>query len=278
VRVTELNVYPVKSTRGLRLPQAVVQPWGLADDRRWMVVDDDGVAITARTSPALLGVTATPQSDGRLRLAGPHAPPLDVDGRFSSEPVSTRVWSSHVQATWVSAAADAWFAKLLGRDVLLVWLDDPARRPVNPRYGRAEDRVSFADAFPLLLTTTGSLRQLNDWITQAALDRGEPAPDPLPMSRFRPGVVVGNDEPFAEDDWRLLRIGGVRFRAVKLCDRCVLTTIDPDTQTSGPEPIRTLARHRRWDGKVWFGVNIIPDDGGTIHVGDPVHIDAPPRK
>jgi len=67
-----------------------------------------------------------------------------------------------------------------------------------------------------------------------------------------------------------VRIGEVPFRAVKLCDRCVLTTIDPDTLAKGKEPIRTLSRHRRWDGKVWFAVNLIPDGTGTIRVGDPV--------
>lgn len=279
MRVAELNVYPVKSTRGLAMSEVAVQPWGLAGDRRWMVVDSDGVAVTARKFPALLSVTATAFDESRLRLTGRHAPPLDVDGRASAELVPATVWSSEIQAVRASAAADAWFSKLLGRDVRLVWLDDPNRRPVNPRYGRPEDRVSFADAFPLLLTTTASLRQLNDWIAGEALTRGDAAPDPLPMSRFRPSVVVDTDEPFAEDAWRRLRIGAVEFRAVKPCDRCVLTTIDPDTLTRGPEPIRTLARHRRWDGKVWFGVNIIPDDvsadqPGILRLADAVHVSA----
>jgi uncharacterized protein len=67
----------------------------------------------------------------------------------------------------------------------------------------------------------------------------------------------------------------------------VLTTIDPDTAATGKEPIATLARTRRWDGKVWFGVNLIPDDprpGHSIQVGDPVqvleqadHVDGPLR-
>nr|WP_281387136.1 MOSC domain-containing protein [Jiangella mangrovi] len=137
------------------------------------------------------------------------------------------------------------------------------------------DRVSFADAFPLLATTTGSLARLNDWVVEEALLRGEEPPEaPLPMRRFRPSVVVDNAEPFAEDTWCKLRIGDVPFRAVKLCDRCVLTTIDPDTQTRGKEPLRTLARHRNWDGKVWFGMNLVPDGTGTIAVGDEVRVTA----
>lgn len=275
VRVVDLIIYPVKSTRGLPRPEAEVEPCGLADDRRWMVVDDAGYVVTARVRPALLGVTVTPLGRGRIRLEGPHSDAIDVDGTASSEYVPVQIWKNTVDAVRAGAAADAWFAKLLDEDVRLVWLDDPTRRPVNPAYGLPADRVSFADAYPLLLTTTGSLARLNDWVVEEALLRGEEPPaEPLPMRRFRPSVVVDNLEPFAEDTWCRLRIGGVPFRAVKLCDRCVLTTIDPDTQARGKEPLRTLARHRRWDGKVWFGMNLVPDGTGRIAVGDDVEITA----
>ncbi|HEY9408276.1 MAG TPA: MOSC N-terminal beta barrel domain-containing protein [Jiangellaceae bacterium] len=272
MQVAELNIYPVKSTRGFSVQRAGVQPWGLADDRRWMVVDVEGSLITARVQPALLGVRATPLGEGRLRLEGPHAAPLEVDATSREGLVPVRVWRSHLSATPAGPGADAWFGKLLDRDVRLVWLDDPTRRPTNPDYSRPGDRVSFADGYPILLTSAASLRQLNDWIVEEALTRGEEPAGPLPMRRFRPSVVVEHDEPFAEDHWRRLRIGGIEFRVPKPCDRCVLTTIDPDTLAKGKEPIRTLSRHRRWDGKVWFGTNLIPDGTGTISVGDPVEV------
>lgn len=275
MRVVELNIYPVKSTRGLPQTRAEVEPWGLADDRRWMVVDESGYVVTARVRPALLRVRVTPIERGRIRLEGPHAAPLEVDATPSREYVPVQIWKNSLDAIRASSAADAWFGKLLDDDVRLVWLDDPTRRPVNPAYGLPADRVSFADAFPLLLTTTGSLTQLNDWVVDEALLRGEDPPvEPLPMRRFRPSVVVDSMEPFAEDTWCKLNIGAVPFRAVKLCDRCVLTTIDPDTQARGKEPLRTLARHRNWDGKVWFGMNLVPDGTGTIAVGDEVEITA----
>jgi hypothetical protein len=96
--------------------------------------------------------------------------------------------------------------------------------------------------------------------------------------------VVSGAPAWAEDGWRRLRIGPVTFRAVKGCDRCVLTTIDPDTAAKGHEPLFALARHRRWDNKVWFGVNLIPDlspgdlipgapgAGAVLRPGDPVEI------
>ena len=52
-----------------------------------------------------------------------------------------------------------------------------------------------------------------------------------------------------------------------------MTTINPDTAAKGKEPIATLARHRRWDGKTWFGVNLVPDSHGVgLRVGDDVEI------
>jgi len=271
MHVASLDVYPVKSTRGRDVREATVEPWGLAGDRRFMVVDASGQHVTAREEHRLLSVSAVGAAAAAVILHGPHADPVVV--KPGAEP-STMVWiwDDEVPAVRPSAAADAWFTALLGRDVALVWLGDPTSRPVNPVYGRADDVVTFADGYPLLLTATASLRQLNDWITAAALERGGLDTAPLSMRRFRPNVVVETTVPFAEDDWRRIHIGPIQFRVAKGCSRCVLTTIDPDTLVKGGEPIRTLAQHRQRDGKVWFGVNLIPDGTGTIRVGDSVEV------
>lgn len=90
------------------------------------------------------------------------------------------------------------------------------------------------------------------------------------MLRFRPNVVIDGDIPFEEDAWPTVRIGDVELRTAEVCDRCVMTTIDPETLATGKEPIRTLARHRRWDGKTWFGTRLVPLGEGELRVGDEV--------
>jgi uncharacterized protein len=272
MHVSHLSIYPVKSTAGRPVDSAIVEPWGLADDRRWMLVGPDGGVVTARAFPPLLSVIAEPRGPGHLRVHGPHAEPLDVDATGDADLIPVDVWRSELKAAHPDSAADRWFADLIGHDVRLVWLDDPTRRPVNPEHGTADDRVSFADAYPVLVANTASLHQLNEWIATEAAERGEDIPSPLEMRRFRPNVVEEGDEPFAEDQWSRERIGDVDFRVVKPCDRCVMTTIDPDTLVKGKEPLRTLARYRRWDGKVWFAVNLIPDGPGSLHVGDAVEV------
>jgi uncharacterized protein YcbX len=264
--VSRLARYPVKSCRGATVTEARVEPWGLAGDRRWMVTEPDGTFVTARALPRLLLVRPEPDADG-LVLHGPGVAPLPVPVPEGGPLVDVVVWRDRVKATYAGDAAAAWLTELLGRPLQLVHLDDPRRRPVDPDFGAAGDTVSFADGFPLLLTTDGSLAALNELIA-AGPNAGEA---PVPMIRFRPGVVVAGSAPWAEDGWTALRIGGARFRAVKPCGRCVVTTLDPDTAEKGREPLATLARHRRIGGKAVFGTNLVPDTPGVvIRVGDEV--------
>jgi uncharacterized protein YcbX len=279
--LSAINRFPVKSCRGQRLDTATVEPWGLAGDRRWLVVDEAGALLTAREHPRLLLVGTEVRADGGLQLSSPDAGALAVDVPSDGPLVPVRVWSSELLAASAAADAHAWFSRIVGEPARLVYLDDPTRRRANPRFAGPEAFVSFADGYPLLLATSGSLDQLNEWI--AAGPRAEEGP--LPMIRFRPNVVVDGTGAFAEDGWRRLRIGSTVFRAVKGCDRCVMTMTDAETAVRGREPIATLARHRRWDGATWFGMNLVPETSGeTITVGDEVEIldavdapDGPPR-
>jgi hypothetical protein len=270
-QLTDIWRYPVKSCRGERLTQALVEPWGLAGDRRWMVVDAAGDPVTAREHPRM--VLIGPQVDGGdyITLTSPDLADLTVPVPSGEELVPVRVWESGLVAAPAGDKAAAWLTEVIGEPVRLVYLDDPTRRPTNPRYSRAEDRVSLADGYPLLLTSEESLDALNVWIAEGP----KAAEGPVPMRRFRPNVVVSGAPAWAEDGWRRLRIGPVTFRNVKGCDRCVLTTVDPDTAAKGHEPLFALAKHRRWDQKVWFGVNLIPDNPGQdaiLRPGDQVEL------
>lgn len=138
----------------------------------------------------------------------------------------------------------------------------PRERSVNPSNGGADgDVLSLADPGPLLLTSDRSLAQLQEWVGE------EPH---ISMMRFRPNVVVDGGQAFEEDTWPGVRLGDLEFRVQQTCDRCVMTTIDPVTLAKGPEPLRTLARHRKWDGKTWFGVWLVPQSVGGIELGDEV--------
>lgn len=270
--LSSVHVYPVKSMAGCSPGEATVEPWGLAGDRRWLVTEPDGRFITQRQLPRLALASAQPLPGGGVRLTAPGAEPLDVAVPAQAEQGGTipvTVFRDKVEAVRAGDAAAAWVSAFLGTEAQLVHMDDPAvRRPVDPDYALPGDTVSFADGYPLLVTTTGSLHALNALIAQD----GIAAEGPLPMNRFRPNAVIDHTAPWAEDDWRRIRIGEVTFRVVKPSGRCVITTTDQATAERGKEPLRTLARHHRIGERLVFGQNLIPEHTGVLRVGDPFEV------
>ncbi|MGP4048162.1 MOSC domain-containing protein [Streptomyces sp. 2A115] len=264
-----IHFYPLKAARGHAPREAVVEPWGLAGDRRWVLIDEAGKVVTQRPQPRMALAAAEPLPGGGIGLSAPGREPLTVPVREPTGTTTVEIWSDKVEGVLADAAAHAWFSDYLGTQVRLVHLDDPAtRRPIDPEFARPGETVSFADGYPLLLTTLASLDALNALVAQG--DRhGE---GPLPMNRFRPNVVVEGTASWAEDDWSRLAIGEVTFRVAKMCGRCVVTTTDQTTAERGREPLRTLARHRRFGDKLVFGQNLVPESPGTVRVGDPVVI------
>lgn len=270
-RLSSLHIHPVKSLRAVDMPEAVVEPWGLAGDRRWMLVDAaTDSAVTQRELPRMALLAARIAPGGGLLLSGPGMPPLDVAVPAAGAGLrAVRLFSGKVEVVGAGPAADAWFSGFLGRPLRLVWMDEPAvRRPVEAAYALPGETVSLADGFPLLLVSAASLRALNELI--AAGDR--PSEGPVPADRFRPNVVVDGTAPWAEDGWRRVRIGEVAFRVAKPCARCVITTTDQATAVRGKEPLRTLGRHRRVGPGLLFGQNLVPEGTGTLRVGDPLTV------
>lgn len=268
MRLTSIHTYPVKGCHRLDHDDALVHQWGLAGDRRWMVVDADGVGVTQRETIRLVGLRATVRPGG-LTLRADGQPDLDVTEPAGGEPVAVRTFRHRklpVPALPAGRVADDWLEALLGRPVRLVWQAEPTRHlAAEDREHDTGDQVSFADAYPLLLANTASLDGLNDWLAEA----GEA---PVPMNRFRPNLVVDGAPAWAEDDWvgRSLRIGDLRFRAAGPCERCVVTTTDQETGVRAKEPLRTLGRHRNIDRKLLFGLHLVPVDSGRLVVGAPV--------
>ncbi len=269
-RLQSIHVHPVKAFRACALREAVVEPWGLAGDRRWMLIDDGGKVVTQRQQPRLALAAAELLPGGGVRLTAPGMTPLDIAVPRPGGTVPAQLFRDKIDVVPAEdAAAHAWCSAFLGVDVRLVHMDDPAtRRPVDPQYALPGETVTLADGFPLLLTTVASLDALNSLIA-----RGDHADEgPLPMNRFRPNVVVSGTDAWAEDAWSRIAIGDVTFRVAKACGRCVVTTTDQHSAERGREPLLTLARHRRIEGKLVFGQNLVPLARGTIRVGDPVRV------
>ena len=261
MRVTALNVYPVKSCAATPLEVAELDARGIRGDREFMLVDAQRRFLTQREQPRLALIVPR-RTDSTLTLSAPGMPPLSLEP--VDEPRYTaQIWRDSVVAADQGDRVADWLSTYLGQAVRLVRLPVDSVRRVDPDFAsRPDAQVSLADAFPVLLISEESLADLNTRLEQ-----------PLPMNRFRPNVVVsGAGVPYAEDTWAEVQIGELAFSVVKACARCVTTTTNQLTAERGHEPLATLATYRRVARGVLFGQNLIHAGEGQIAVGDPLTV------
>lgn len=269
MRVGALAIYPLKSGRQVALTSMLLDRFGPAGDRRWMLVDGDGRFITQRTHPRLCLITASliPSSleRGDVLLQAPGQPDLRVVPT-GLEQLPVRVWEDRVVAQAISPAADAWCSAFLQMPVRLVWMPATTHRAVNPDYAGIGHHTGFSDGFPLLLVTQSSLDHLNVLL-----------PSPVDWRRFRPNIVISGElPPHAEDGWKRLQIGDVELAVVKPCSRCVIPSIDPDTADKNGQILTVMRTYRAGvDGKTYFGQNVVitrQPPGACLNQGDTVQI------
>jgi uncharacterized protein YcbX len=262
MRLTEIWIYPVKSLGGIRLASAKVTQRGLQYDRRWMVVDENGVFLTQRRFPkmALIDVSFTPEGfmlSQRMtgsRVIIPFQP-------VRSQPLHVKIWSDTLTADTVSTEADNWLTHTLGKPVRIVEMRESSHRSMDSHNASQNERVSFVDDFPYHAVGQASLDDLNSRLVT-----------PVGIERFRPNFVFGNTMPFAEDHWKRICIGNIAFELASPWERCMITTIDPSTAEKTSEPLRTLSTYRKNDKKIYFGHNLINLGEGVINEGDVVQV------
>ncbi len=255
MHLTHIYIYPIKSLEGIAIQHSNLDCFGLENDRRWMLVDDNGLFVTQRKNASLCDAT---------RLTVTHQKNKDFKVVIPIESSSTlkmnvQVWDDQCEAQIIAPEIDNAFSQVLGESVHLVKMPLETKRQVNTQYAELGTVTAFSDGFPLLIIGQASLDHLN-----SKLD------EPLTMQRFRPNLVFEGGEPHLEDQKRKFSIGSAVFKGVKPCSRCVITTINPSTAQKGVEPLRTLSTYRLQDGKVMFGMNVIHQPNTTIKVGDEI--------
>ena len=262
LRLSEIWIYPIKSIGGIRLKSARVFDKGLEFDRRWMLIDRDNDFMSQRIYPKMalfkwstdLGQWSINYKTDSIIFPFNLSIPLSSDTSIKSI-----IWDDTVEVFEVGREYSTWFSDHLGIECKLVSFPEKNSRPVDQDYQINHEHVSLADAYPLLLIGDQSLADLNSRLEE-----------PVPMNRFRPNLVVSGGEPYEEDRWKNFQVGRNNFAAVKLCARCVLTTVNQDTGEKGIEPLATLSKYRKRDNKVLFGQNLVPIDHFEIHEGDEI--------
>ncbi len=263
ITLLSLHLYPVKSCHRIDVRAAVPGERGLQGDREWMITDAGGRFLTQRSHPALALIRPTLEG-AALVLRHPRLTPLSVpqeaDGTWVHRTV--RIWNDEVEAAVAGPDACAWISDAIGTEALLVRAGAYTRRqPSGPWRGDRPAPVNFPDAYPLLVCNRASLDDLNRRL-----------PEPLPMTRFRPNLVIDGLPPYGEDAIEELRFGSVRLSLVKACTRCSTTTIDQDSGIVSGNPLAVLKEYRfdRALRGVTFGQNALltAGVGSTLAAGD----------
>ncbi len=263
LQVSELYIYPIKSLPGIALKQARVTERGFEHDRRWMLVNENNLFMSQREFPQMTQLQVAIENEGLLITHKTSNKTLTIPFKtaFSDDRAEVTVWDDTCTAEYINDEADSWFTEMIGIKCRLVFMPDDSRRTVDPRYAPENAITSFADAYPFLIIGQASLDELNGRLQ-----------NPLPMDRFRPNIVFTGGIPFEEDLIGHFTINNVDFFGVKLCARCVMTTIDQQNGTKAKEPLKTLATYRFKNNKILFGQNLIHNGEGVISVGDNLQV------
>ncbi|SHL76949.1 MOSC domain-containing protein [Phytopseudomonas punonensis] len=266
MHLSALYRFPLKSAMGESMPSLQLDALGVAGDRRWMFVDaQNGRFMTQRTFPHMSQLQARWNASGGLSLEAPGMPALQVALPEPDQALrGVIIWRDTLRVPDAGDEAAVWGSEFLGKACRLVHVPEDRARYIEGNLND-DEKVGFADGFPLLLIGQASLDDL-----VARVGR------PLEMLRFRPNLVVQGSEPYAEDSWTRIRIGGVEFTLAKRCARCVITTIDPQTgeRSADREPLTTLRSYRQGEGGILFGQNLINHGSGELElqVGMPIEV------
>lgn len=272
ITITALNIYPVKSCRGIALDRALITPTGFAHDREWLIVHPNGQFVTQREEPRLALIQTALDSE-TLTLTAPGMGvltiPLKTDAGGAA--VEVIIWRDRCAAFDAGAEAASWLTTFMGKPFRLVRFDSARKRASDVVWTRGVEALNqFADAFAWLIISQASLTDLN-----SRLER------PLPMNRFRPNIVVDGLPAYGEDDVHQFSADGITLRVVKGCTRCAIPTTNQATgEREGDEPLRTLRSYRfsRELKGVLFGQNsiLIAGAGRQLAVGQQLEVELKP--
>ena len=251
-RVTRISIAPVKSL-GLVHPQEVeIGPRGVAGDRRFWLVDEEGRLFNNKRCGPLVRIR--PEWDEESRTLALTLPDGErVEGVVElGEPVVEDLWGYANPSHRVLGPWEAAIAKVAGRPLTLLWADDHA----TDRGYRGGD---------ISLVSVASLERLR---------QEEGVDGPIDGRRFRLLLEIDGVRAHEEDEWlgTRVQVGEAVLALNGDIGRCVVTTQDPDTGVTDFDTLGTLARYRR-EGRnepLPFGVYGSVAVPGRVRVGDSV--------
>jgi uncharacterized protein len=247
--VARISTTPVKSLR-LHHPEEIrLDPFGVATDRRFYLIREDGRLLAGvHHGPLALVLADWDAHRDRLRLTFPDGSVVEDDVRLGA-PELTDFWGHRVEGRVVEGPWAGALSEFAGRRARLVKADTPA---------------GAVDVEPVTLVSSESIAELAARAGLGSLDG----------RRFRMLLEIEGCAPHEEDTWRgrHVRLGEAVLEIGGPVPRCATTTRDPSTGERDLDTLREIAAYRgRRDGKdIDFGVYATVVQPGRVREGDPV--------
>ena len=266
--VSRLSTTPVKGT-ALHSPPAVeLTRDGVADNRRFHLVDARHRLVNGKHHGPLVRITARYDAGRQqLTLQVPGREPVQGTTAELAEPVVTDFYGRDVPGRLVAGPWSAALSEFVGSPVHLVATDVPG---------------AGVDVHPVTLVSSATIEHLR---------RVTPGGERLDHRRFRMLVELDGCGVHEEDTWvgRRVRLGGATVRVVGPVPRCVVTNENPDTGEVDFGTLKAIARYRGDlaadlstpvahlpdGGKVVFGLYATVEEPGAVSVGDRVEPEPP---
>jgi uncharacterized protein YcbX len=273
-RVSELWRYPVKSMLGERIEETEIGDHGVTGDRSFALIDTQTGKICSAKRYDLWGglfnFSARLERPGLAHITFPDGSVRPTDDPAISDAISEVL--GRPVALSSTAPANAAYEE--------VWDESKGKQMYGPATGdeHAGDPVidvgasfwspgDFFDAVPIHFITTNTIEEFQRREPETRFD----------VRRFRPNVLieVDDEDGFVENDWKLVRIGGVELQTVMPVPRCVMTTLPQGDLPKDSNVLRSTARHNMLDTRVvgkmpCAGIYASVMSGGTVRVGDAV--------
>jgi uncharacterized protein YcbX len=241
--VAWISIAPVKALALVDRDAVDLTEYGVADNRRFHLIDERGVMVNGKRMGTL--ATVRPEYDdaaGTLALTFPDGTTV-ADEVALGDPVASVFFGHPRQGRLVHGPFAQALSEFAGRPLRLI-RSERAGLGVDRGRGGAMSMVSEA--------------ALGDF------DR----------RRFRMLFGIGGVEAHAEDDWigYRVRIGDAVVRPLSETGRCLITSQHPDTGRPDFDMLEWIRANRPEGGgePLPFGVHGSVAEAGTVRIGDPV--------
>ncbi|KAL3333767.1 hypothetical protein AABB24_033701 [Solanum stoloniferum] len=267
--LTSITVYPIKSCAGFSVDQWPLTSTGLLHDREWILKSTTGEILTQKKVPEMCYIsTLIDLNLGKLFVESPRCKEkLQIELKSSSlvtERDEMDIQNHRYEVRSYNNEVDIWFSRAIDRPCTLLRNSGSQSHSCinkNGSPGICRDvgaRLNFVNEAQFLLISEESIADLNSRL-KSNLDgrrRNGGQAVQVGVMRFRPNLVASGGEPYAEDGWSNLNIGGKYFMSLGGCNRCQMININPEAGEVQrfTEPLATLAGYRRAKGKIMFGI------------------------